>query len=98
MAVVCVTACPSSMTFVTGVAARGCRATPWQLVWATRPPPKPEPMAPSPEASPAPKTAAQVGDTGLAEKSVQGVRVLTDDQGSEKVYVFLVGKIRKRLE
>ncbi len=54
---------------VTGVADEGWRAIPSQLALATIPPPIPEPIAASPDASPAPRTAAQVGFTGLDEKS-----------------------------
>ena len=70
MAVVCVTACPSNMTFVTGVTVSGCLAIPSQLASATMPPPRPEPIAPNPDEIPAPRIAAQVGETGLFEKSV----------------------------
>ena len=69
MAVVWVTACPSSMTFVNVPTESGFLAIPSQLVSAINPPPSPEPMAPSPAAKPAPRTAAQVGETARAEKS-----------------------------
>ena len=70
MAVVWVTACPNNITFVTGVTVSGCLAMPSQLASATRPPPSPEPIAPKPDEIPAPRIAAQVGETGLFEKSV----------------------------
>ncbi len=47
----------------------GCLAMPSHAASATRPSPMPDPIAPRPEANPAPNNAAHVGEKARAEKS-----------------------------